>query len=117
MQYLLQLKPKYKDILTDPVVLSIALDVPTEIEGLIKSINTASPPRQLIFPKNPIQISDQFKQDILNETKKEPAPPNKSFLIPIHELLPSTNKISRCFHICLNNSNILSAYFLFLYII
>lgn len=75
---LMALKPAHQDILTDPVILSISLDVPTKEDALKKSIETASPPRQLIFYKKPHQISLQLQTAILNLTTKKSLPQNKT---------------------------------------
>lgn len=75
---LMTLKAAHQDILTDPVILSIALDVPIKEDALKKSIETANPPRQLIFAKKPHQISPQLQIAILGQTSKFQTPPNKN---------------------------------------
>lgn len=75
---LMGLKSSYPDILTDPVILSIALDVPNKEDALKKSIETASPPRQLIFFKKPIQIPSQLQLAIFNITSRFQTQSNKN---------------------------------------
>ncbi|OHT03968.1 3'-5' exonuclease family protein [Tritrichomonas foetus] len=75
---LMALKPFNMEYLTDAIILSIALDVPTNEEELKKSIEIASPPRQLIFAKKVIQIPVQLQHSIFSSTSKAPTPQNKS---------------------------------------
>ena len=75
---LMGLKQMYSDILSDQVILSIALDVPTSEEALRKAIETATPPSQYIFAKKSIQLSLQFQHSIFSATSKIPSSQNKS---------------------------------------
>lgn len=75
---LMSLKPKYPDFLTDPVILSIALDVPNKEETLRKSIDTASPPRQLIFAKKPCLIPQKLITEVLIITSRFQTQANKN---------------------------------------
>ncbi|OHT04681.1 3'-5' exonuclease family protein [Tritrichomonas foetus] len=75
---IMSLKLTNREILSDPIILSISLDAPTTEDALKRSIEVANPPRQIMFAQKQKMIPLSLQHSIYNASVKVSNSGNRS---------------------------------------